>query len=215
MNIFFLTLVSVLSINLSGLEAVSTFVTKNLIQESSIAKSDCGEADLRKASQVDKKSLTAAERLAWNEIQSGINTMSNGEEANDLNAAMEYMADDLTLYELIEKDSDRHLKEVKSKVLTRAQVAEYKKKNLASLYSTSPETQTAIQSLSIKGNIASITLFQHYVRVMKGSDGSPHEAITNVRHQEEWIYTEKGWLQKSIREIERGAICLDREPYQP
>lgn len=215
MNIFFLILVSVLSINLSGLEAVSTFVTKSRIQESSIAKSNCGEADLRKAFQVDKKSLTAAERLAWNEIQDRINTMSNGEEANDLNAAMEYMADDLTLYELIEKDSDHHLEEVKSKVLTRAQVAEYKKKNLASLYSTSPETQTAIQSLSIKGNVATITLFQHYVRVMKGSDGSPHEAITNVRHQEEWIYTEKGWLQKSIREIERGAICLDREPYQP
>lgn len=45
MNIFFLTLVSVLGVSLSGFEAVSRFAAENRIQESSIAESDCGEAD--------------------------------------------------------------------------------------------------------------------------------------------------------------------------
>lgn len=84
-----------------------------------------------------KEILSPTEQIAWNEIQDRISTMSEGEEANDLNAAMEFIADEFTLYELVEKESDRHLKEVKTKVLTRQQIEQYKKENLASLYSTS------------------------------------------------------------------------------
>lgn len=160
-----------------------------------------------------KESLSPAEQMAWDEIQERIDTMSEGEEANDLNAAMEYIADGFTLYELVEKESDRHLKEVKTKVLTREQIEQYKKENLASLYSTSDETKTFIENLSIAGNLATVTTNQHYVRVMRGGDGSPHQAITNVRHREVWIYTERGWLQKSIQEIKRGPTLLDGKPY--
>ena len=160
-----------------------------------------------------KESLASAEQLAWDEIQDRIDTMSEGEEANDLNAATEFIAEEFILNELVEKESDRHLKEVKTKVLSRAQIEQYKKQNLASLYSTSDETKTFIENLSIKGNLATVTTNQHYVRTIRGGDGNPHQAITNVRHRETWIYTESGWLQKSIQELERGPTLLDGKPY--
>lgn len=216
MNKRLLAAIGVALVSLCSMPGIDASITRGQGSRTVLARAvDCGKADLLKAAQARTAALTPVERMAWREIQDRINTMSEGEEAKDFNAAMEYMADDLTLYELVEKDSDRHLKEIKSKVLTRQQVAEYKKQNLDSLYSTSPETHTYIESLSLKGNIATVTIYQHYVRVMRGGDGNPHEAITNVRHREEWIYTERGWLQKSIQEIERGATCMDGQPYNP
>jgi hypothetical protein len=160
-------------------------------------------------SQAQQASLTPAERLAWREIQERIDRMSHGEEAKDLGAAMHFMADDYTLNTLPDKDSPN------GKVINRQQIAVYKKQNLDSLYSTSPETHTDIESLSTKGNVATVVIRQYYVRVIRGGDGGPHEARTSVRHRERWIYTERGWLQKNVQELERGAIFLDGQPYNP
>jgi ketosteroid isomerase-like protein len=135
--------------------------------------------------------------------------MSHGEEAKDLNAAMHFMADDYTLYTLPDKGS------ASGKAINRQQIAVYKKQNLDSLYSTSPETHTDIESLSMKGSVATVVIHQHYVRVIRGGDGSPHEVRTSVRHRETWIYSERGWLQKSVQELERGPIFLDGQPYNP
>ena len=170
---------------------------------------ETGELGRERLAQAQQASLTPAERLAWREIQERIDRMSHGEEAKDLNAAMHFMADDYTLNTLPDKDSPN------GKVINRQQIAVYKKQNLDSLYSTSPETHTDIESLSMKGNVATIVIHQHYVRVIRGGDGSPHEVRTSVRHRETWIYSERGWLQKSVQELERGPVFLDGQPYNP
>lgn len=168
-----------------------------------------GGSDREALALAQQVSLSPAERLAWREIQERIDRMSHGEEAKDLDAAMHFMADDYTLNTLPDKESPN------GKVINKQQTAVYKKQNLDSLYSTSPETHTDIESLSMKGNIASVVIHQHYVRVIRGGDGSPHEARTSVRHRETWIYTERGWLQKSVQELERGPVFLDGQPYNP
>ncbi|HEX8492479.1 MAG TPA: hypothetical protein VF658_06530 [Pyrinomonadaceae bacterium] len=170
---------------------------------------ECKGSDRERLAQAQQASLSPAERLAWREIQERIDRMSHGEEAKDPSAAMHFMADDYTLYTLPDKDSPN------GKTINRQQIAVYKKQNLDSLYSTSPETHTDIEGLSMKGNAATVVVHQHYVRVIRGSDGSPHEARTSVRHRETWIYTERGWLQKSVQELERGPIFLDGQPYNP
>lgn len=167
------------------------------------------ESDREKLAQAQPASLSPSERMAWREIQERIDRMSHGEEAKDLSAAMNFMAEDYTLYTLPDKDSPN------GKVINRLQIAVYKKQNLDSLYSTSPETHTDIESLSMKGNVVTVFTHQYYVRVIRGGDGSPHEARTSVRHRETWIYTERGWLQKSVQELDRGPIFLDGQPYNP
>jgi len=128
-----------------------------------------GESDRERLAQAQQASLSPAERMAWREIQERIDRMSHGEEAKDLQAAMHFMADDYMLYTLPDKESPN------GKVVNKQQIAVYKKHNLDSLYSTSPETHTDIESLSMKGNIATIVIHQHYVRTIRGGDGSPHE----------------------------------------
>ncbi|HKC65400.1 MAG TPA: hypothetical protein VKB86_17290, partial [Pyrinomonadaceae bacterium] len=133
---------------------------------------ECKESERERLAKAQQASLTPAERLAWREIQERIDRMSHGEEAKDLNASMHFMADDYTLYTLPDKNSPT------GKVINRQQIAVYKRQNLDSLYSTSPETHTDIESLSIKGNVATVVVHQHYVRTIRGGDGSPHEART-------------------------------------
>jgi hypothetical protein len=196
-----------------GIGSSNVFNVSGQTQKASPAgagMSECRGSDRESAAQeAQQASLTPAERMAWQEIQERIDRMSHGEEAKDLEAAMHFMADDYTLYTLPDKDSPQ------GKVINRQQIAVYKKQNLDSLYSTSPQTHTDIESLSMKGNLATVITYQYYVRVIRGGDGSPHQAITSVRHRETWMYTERGWLQQSVQELERGPIFLDGQPYNP
>jgi hypothetical protein len=206
----FLAITLPLIINISISLGVSTvFGQTRKASPATAGMSDCRGPDRERIAQAQQASLTPAERMAWREIQERIDRMSRGEEAKDLNAAMLFMADDYLLYTLPDQDSPQ------GKVITRQQIAVYKKQNLDSLYSTSPETHTDIESLTMKGNVTTVITYQYYVRVIRGSDGSPHQAITSVRHKETWIYTERGWLQKSVQELERGPIFLDGQPYKP
>ena len=210
MKKYFLTITLALIFSISSSLGISRVCGQTQNASPVIAgTSDCRGAEREKIAQAQQASLTPAERMAWREIQERIDRMSHGEEAKDLNAAMHFMADDYTLYTLPDKDSPQ------GKVINRQQIAVYKKQNLNSLYSTSPETHTDIESLTMKGNVATVITYQYYVRVIRGSDGSPHQAITSVRHKETWIYTEQGWLQQSVQELERGPIFLDGQPYNP
>ncbi|HUR99129.1 MAG TPA: hypothetical protein VMZ26_13770 [Pyrinomonadaceae bacterium] len=193
-------LVSVVSVALIGNAFAQTPGTSTLKTE---------KRDREAVARLKMASLTAAERMAWREIQERIDEMSNGEEAKDVPASMHYMDADYKLHTLPEKDTPG------GKLINLQQIAVYKKQNLASLYSTSPETRTDIETLSMKGNLATIEVYQYYVRVIRGGDGSPHEARTSVRHRETWIYTDRGWLQKDVVELERGPIYLDGEVYKP
>lgn len=184
-------------------------MTSFLYAQSASSTTGTAKPDEPNQSSAQPSSLSPAERMAWREIQERIDRMSHGEEAKDLNAAMHFMADDYALYTLPDKESP------KGKVINREQIAVYKKQNLNSLYSTSPETRTVVESLSLKGNLATVVTYQHYVRVIRGGDGSPHEARTSVRHRETWIYTDRGWLQKTVQELERGPVFLDGQPYNP
>jgi hypothetical protein len=190
-----------------GMGLADVFARTQKTSPSTMGAREGGGSDRERLAQAQRASLSPAELMAWREIQERIDRMSHGEEAKDLNAAMHFMADDYTLYTLPDKEWPN------GKVINKQQIAVYKKQNLDSLYSTSPETHTDIESLSMKGNIATIVIHQHYVRVIRGGDGSPHEVRTSVRHRETWEYTERGWLQKSVQELERGPIFLDGQPY--
>ena len=135
---------------------------------------ESGESGRKRLSQAQQASLTPAERLAWREIQERIDRMSHGEEAKDLSAAMHFMADDYTLNTLPDKDAPN------GKVINRQQIAVYKKRNLDSLYSTSPQTHTDIESLSLNGNVATVVIRQYYVRVIRGGDGGHATACDPV-----------------------------------
>jgi len=203
------TALILLAVIAGGTGLSNDFAQTQNASPSATGSRECGESERERLAKAQQESLTPAERMAWREIQERIDRMSHGEEAKDVAASMHFMADDYTLYTLPDKDSP------KGKVINRQQIAVYKKQNLDSLYSTSPETHTNIESLSIKGNVATVVIDQYYVRVIRGGDGSPHEARTSVRHRETWVYTERGWLQKSVQELERGPIFLDGQPYNP
>src|SRR5437763_805517 len=116
-----------------------------------------------------------------------------------MKAALHLNADDYTLLRLPDKDAASGIS------INKQQIAVYKRQNLDSLYSTSPETHTDIESLSMKGNVATVVVHQYYVRTIRGGDSTPHEARTSVRHRETWIYSNRGWLQKNVQEMERGS----------
>ena len=200
---------ALLLIAITGGAELSNVSAKTDKTSATTAAPACDGSDREGLAQAQQASLSAAERIAWREIQERIDRMSHGEEAKDLNAAMHFMADDYMLHTLPDKQSPN------GKEINKQQVAIYKKQNLDSLYSTSPETHTDIESLSMKGKVATIVIHQHYVRVIRGGDSSPHEVRTSVRHRETWIYGERGWLQKTVQELERGPIFLDGQPYNP
>jgi ketosteroid isomerase-like protein len=210
MKKLFLTFTLALIFSISSSFGISTvFGQTQKASTATAGTSGCRQSGRERIARAQQASLTPAERMAWREIQEHIDRMSHGEEAKDLNAAMHFMADDYTLYTLPDRDAPQ------GKVINRQQIAVYKKQNLDSLYSTSPETHTDIESLTTKGNVATVITYQYYVRVIRGGDGSPHQAITSVRHKETWIYTERGWLQKSVQELEKGPIFLDGQLYNP
>src|SRR6267378_768724 len=206
----FLTVASLLLVGIAcGTTLTGAFAQAQRTSPPTTIADKRGESERERLAQAQQASLAPAERLAWREIQERIDRMSHGEEAKDLNAAMHFMTDDYTLRTLPDKDSPS------GKIINRQQIAVYKEQNLNSLYSTSPETHTDIESLSMKGNVATVVIQQYYVRVIRGGDDSPHEVRTSVRHRETWIYSERGWLQKSVQELERGPIFLDGQPYNP
>jgi hypothetical protein len=153
--------------------------------------------------------LSPPERLAWTQIQDRIDRMSHGEEAKDVPASIHFMSKDYALHTLPDPQAPN------GKVISLNEIAVYKKQNLDSLFSTSPETRTDIEALSMKGTVATVIVYQFYVRTIRGGDGSPHEARTSVRHSEDWMYTDRGWLQKTVRELQRGPVYLDGELFNP
>ncbi|MEP6717701.1 MAG: hypothetical protein ABJB21_01090 [bacterium] len=200
---------ALLLVAIAGGTGLSKLSAQTENTSTTMAACACDRSDRERLAQAQQPSLSAAERIAWREIQERIDRMSHGEEAKDLNAAMHFMADDYMLHTLPDKQSPN------GKEINKQQVAVYKKQNLDSLYSTSPETHTDIESLSMRGNVATVVLHQHYVRVIRGGDSSPHEVRTSVRHRETWTYTERGWLQNTVQELGRGPIFLDGQPYNP
>src|SRR5207302_330928 len=135
--------------------AVCVFVLNSTAQMTGEASAAViGIVERNRFYQEQLPNLTAVERIAWREIQERIDRMSHAEEAKDVPASMHFMSADYQLYTLPDKASP------KGKVITLPEIAIYKKKNLDSLYSTSQETRTDIESLHVKRDLATIIIHQ-------------------------------------------------------
>jgi ketosteroid isomerase-like protein len=147
---------------------------------------------------------TAQGRIAQRDIQEAINQWLEFSEARDLDAVARAMTPDFAL-QLLD-----------GTVLNRQQVLDGMRQEWASVLRVSDETSITVERLELLGPQATVYTRQHYVRYMPSrKDGSPHEVITNVRHRETWVFTEKGWISKRVEEIEQGETLVDGEPYQP
>src|SRR3954464_15688420 len=71
-----------------------------------------------------------------------------------------------------------------------------------SIMSVSPETRTVVDSIKLSGDEATVQTSQRFVRTVAGNDGKPVEVRTSVTHRETWMRTDRGWLNKSIEELE-------------
>ncbi len=148
---------------------------------------------------------TAQERIVQRDIQEAIDSGIEEWEAKDLEALSRRMPPDFTVLLL------------DGTTLKREQVLEGMQQDLASsLRIDVDRTYTRIDGLVLMGNETTVCTQQQYVRTLPDrKNGSPHEVITSVRHQEKWVFTKDGWVATRVEEIEQGPTYLDGEPYNP
>jgi|SRR5580658_7602331 hypothetical protein len=149
--------------------------------------------------------LTPQERIAQRDIQAAIDQQTEELAAKDLDAATH----------LISKDFSIRL--LDGTTLNRNQMIEgMRQENASVLRIDVDRTYTRIECLHLAGKEATVYTHQQYVRIVPDrKDGSPHEIITSVRHREVWAYTNEGWVNTRIEELEQGQTFLDGEPYDP
>jgi hypothetical protein len=146
--------------------------------------------------------LTDQERFVQREIQSRIDESIEAGQAKDLAAELHYAAPTLTV------------KLVDGTVLDRRQIEEAMKRDSAWVLAVSDQTTVTIQCLELKGKEAVPVTEQHFVRTVPDrKDGSPHELITNVTHEETWAYGKDGWLTQRVKELKQGPTYLDGKLY--
>jgi hypothetical protein len=148
---------------------------------------------------------TPQERIVQRDIQEAIDQGLEEREAKDIEALSRQISPDFTL------------RLVDGTTLNREQSLEGIRQDLQTvLQFHADRSYTHVECLNLAGNEATVYTKQQYVRTMPDrKDGSPHEAITSVRHRETWLYTKDRWVNRRIEEIERGTTYLDGEPYDP
>ncbi|HEY0380447.1 MAG TPA: alpha/beta hydrolase fold domain-containing protein [Pyrinomonadaceae bacterium] len=77
------------------------------------------------------------------------------------------------------------------------------------ILSVAPESGTVVDTIELNGNEATVHTSQRFVRTVRGGDGQPVEVRTGVTHKEVWVKTERGWLSKSIEELEQGPTFVN------
>jgi acetyl esterase/lipase len=94
-------------------------------------------------------------------------------------------------------------------VITLKDLEESFKQQFRSIISVSPETRTVVDTIKLHGNEATVHTSQRFIRTVPGNDGKPVEVRTSVTHREVWIRTNRGWLNKSIEELEQGPTFVN------
>jgi hypothetical protein len=147
--------------------------------------------------------LTDQERFIQREIQSRIDESIEAEQAKDLAAKFHYAAPNLTV------------KLVDGTVFDRKQIEEAMARDSDWILAVSDQTTVTIRCLELKSKKAVLVTEQHFVRTVPDrKDGSPHELITNMTHEETWVYTKDGWLTQRIVELKQGSTYLDGKLYE-
>ncbi|HEX6095497.1 MAG TPA: alpha/beta fold hydrolase [Thermoanaerobaculia bacterium] len=142
----------------------------------------------------------ASTGTAQREIQAAIDSSIEADQRRDLAARLDLITPD---FEVVTLDG---------RVLRRADVergiAEFHKSTIA----FSPATRTAVEKVSVRGDVATVLTNQHLVRMVRGPAGSPVERISNIRHRETWVRTPGGWKTKRVEETGQGPVTVAGAP---
>jgi ketosteroid isomerase-like protein len=134
------------------------------------------------------------------EIQSRIDASIEADRRKDLAARMALFTDDVTI-ELLSGE-----------ILTRGQLEQSIAAFQGSTGAIGPRTRTAIESIDVHGDTATLLTNQHLERITFGNEGQPVERISNIRHRETWVRTAGGWKVRHVEELEQGAVTGDGKP---
>jgi acetyl esterase/lipase len=137
---------------------------------------------------------------ARREIQAAIDASIEADRRDDVAARLALLAPE---FELVTLDG---------RVLRRAEVERGIASFQQSTIAVSPATRTAIETIRVDGNVATVLTHQHLVRTVRGPGGNPVERISNIRHRETWVRTPAGWKAKRVEETEQGPVTLAGEP---
>jgi hypothetical protein len=158
-----------------------------------------------KTAQAKSEIRIAQERIAKRDIQERLNASIEADEAKDELAAAYNFTKDSTI------------KDLNGRIWTQQETEGQKGaagQHYAGIIKVSDKTRHIIECLTLKGNEAIIYTNQHFVRyVPDRKDGSPHELITNIIHREIWVFTDDGWKNKHIEELQRGKTFLNGQPF--
>lgn len=73
--------------------------------------------------------------------------------------------------------------------------------------------ETKIDSLDVKGDVATVYTSQRWERLMLQRDGKTVDTVlTTQRHRETWRNTSKGWMAYQIDEL-GGNVWVNGKPY--
>jgi ketosteroid isomerase-like protein len=133
-------------------------------------------------------------------IQAAIDASIDADRRHDVAARLALLAPD---FELVTLDG---------RVLRRAEVERGIAGFQQSTIAIGPATRTAIESIRVDGDIATLLTNQHLVRTVRGPGGNPVERISNIRHRETWMRTPAGWKAKRVEETEQGPVTVAGEP---
>jgi hypothetical protein len=156
--------------------------------EDSVRKTPCGAS----------RTISREENRARREIQERIDQTIEADKAKNVLAATRFNTPDF------------HVKNLDGSVETLEEVKVGIQAGYDRIQNVSDRTHIVIDCLIIAGHEATVFINQHFVRtILLGDDPDPHELITNITHREIWVRTDRGWMRRSIEELERGPSFVD------
>ncbi len=138
--------------------------------------------------------------VARREIQARIDASIQADARKDLAARLELFTPDYTV-ELLD-----------GQLITRDQIAEGIAAFHRNTIAFGTDTRITVERIELHGDEAEVFTNQHLVRTIAGAGGKPVERVSNIRHRESWVRTERGWLVRHVEETEQGPVTVDGQP---
>ncbi len=67
-----------------------------------------------------------------------------------------------------------------------------------------------IKNITVVGDVAAAVTIQEFSRVITDAQGQEHTVVSKgTTHRDTWVRTEKGWMLKSVEELEQGKEYVD------